>query len=198
MTTRWSQPYMAIKDTEKESGLEKSPVQCSPRRVDFLAGKGITAQWTGVQESHPLTKSSKETSKKWPWASKKWELLAQRSSWNRPFSKYHNTLWCPSKTLHKHCFQLLLLYVPREIENNACAKFWRDKREYYGIQWYFFQALSKASCSVNFYIVTNCFYTHKMNRHFPSLINLKGLRLLWYYRYLVNYTLQNCGGQLFR
>ena len=32
--------------------------------------------------------------------------------------------------LHKHCFQFLLGL--RQIENNAYAKFWRDKNEYYG------------------------------------------------------------------
>ena len=51
------------------------------------------------------------------------------------FQKYHNTLCCPSKILHKHCFQFLLglTIAPREIGNNAYAKFWRDKKEYYGI-----------------------------------------------------------------
>ena len=41
------------------------------------------------------------------------------------FQKYHNILCCPSKILHKHCFQFLLgqLEVSREIENNAHAKF---------------------------------------------------------------------------
>ena len=49
--------------------------------------------------------------------------------------KYHNTLCRPSKILHKHCLQFLLGLTigPREIENNAYAKFWRDNKEYYGI-----------------------------------------------------------------
>ena len=54
---------------------------------------------------------------------------------NRPLKKYHNTVCCPSKILHKHCFQFLLGRWdsrPREIENNFYAKFWRDKK-YYGI-----------------------------------------------------------------
>ena len=47
----------------------------------------------------------------------------------------YNTLYCPSKILHKHCFQFLvvLTITPREIENNAYAKFWRDNNEYYGV-----------------------------------------------------------------
>ncbi len=44
------------------------------------------------------------------------------------FQNYHNTLCCPSKILHKHCFQFLLGQ-----QNNACAKFWRDNKERYGI-----------------------------------------------------------------
>ena len=53
------------------------------------------------------------------------------------YQKYHNTLFvCPSKILHKHCFQFLLgpLWVPRENLNNAYAKFWRDKQR---LLWYF-------------------------------------------------------------
>ena len=44
---------------------------------------------------------------------------------NRPVSKYHNTLCCPSKIVHKHCFQFLLglTIASREIENNSYAKF---------------------------------------------------------------------------
>ena len=51
------------------------------------------------------------------------------------FQKYHNSLCCPSKILHKHCLQfpLGLTIGPRETENNAYAKFWRDNKEYYGI-----------------------------------------------------------------
>ena len=50
------------------------------------------------------------------------------------FEKYHNTLCCPSKNLHKHCFQFLLrlTIAPRKIEYNAYAKFWRHNKEYYG------------------------------------------------------------------
>ena len=33
----------------------------------------------------------------------------------------------PSSRVHT------VLYVPREIENNAYAKFWMDNKEYYGI-----------------------------------------------------------------
>ena len=46
------------------------------------------------------------------------------------FQKYHNTLCCPFKILHKHCFQFLLglTITPREIANNAYAKFWRDDK----------------------------------------------------------------------
>ena len=48
------------------------------------------------------------------------------------FQKYYNTLCCPSKILHKHCYQFLLglTITPRKIENNTAAKFWRDKKEY--------------------------------------------------------------------
>ena len=37
---------------------------------------------------------------------------------------------CHPKILHKHCFQFLSgpFYLPREIEGNACAKFWGDKQ----------------------------------------------------------------------
>ena len=51
------------------------------------------------------------------------------------FQKYHNTFCCLPKILHKHCFQfqLGLTITPREIENYAYAKFWRDNKEYYGI-----------------------------------------------------------------
>ena len=39
------------------------------------------------------------------------------------------------KSLHKHCFQILLglTMVPRENKNKAYAKFWRANKEYYGI-----------------------------------------------------------------
>ena len=49
--------------------------------------------------------------------------------------RYHNILCCPSKILHKHCFQFLLglTIAPREIEINAYANFWRDNKKYYGI-----------------------------------------------------------------
>ena len=58
------------------------------------------------------------------------------------FQKYHSTLCCPSKVLHKHCFQFLfgLTITPREIENNAYAKFWRDNK---GTTFVF---LKKANC----------------------------------------------------
>ena len=41
------------------------------------------------------------------------------------FEKYHNTLCCPSKILHKHCFQFLLrlTIAPRKIEYNAYGNF---------------------------------------------------------------------------
>jgi len=45
------------------------------------------------------------------------------------FQKFHNILFCPSKILA----QAELIIAPREIENNAYAKFWRDNKEYYGI-----------------------------------------------------------------
>lgn len=38
------------------SGLEKD-LSSSPKQVDFLAGQSLLSQWTGVQASHPLTKS---------------------------------------------------------------------------------------------------------------------------------------------
>ena len=47
------------------------------------------------------------------------------------FRIYRNTLFCPSKSLHLSIV-FNLSSVPREIENNAYAKFWRDKKEYYG------------------------------------------------------------------
>ena len=49
--------------------------------------------------------------------------------------RYHNILCCPSKILHKHCFQFLLglTIAPREIEINAYANFCRDNKKYYGI-----------------------------------------------------------------
>ena len=52
------------------------------------------------------------------------------------FQKYHNTLCCPSKILHKNCFQFLFgltIIVPGEVENSAHAKFWRDNKEHYGL-----------------------------------------------------------------
>ena len=51
------------------------------------------------------------------------------------FQKYHNTICLLSKFLHKHCFHFLMgpTMVPRENKNNACAKFWRTNKEYYGI-----------------------------------------------------------------
>ena len=41
------------------------------------------------------------------------------------FHIVHNALCLPPKILHKYCFQFLLglTIVPREIENNAYAKF---------------------------------------------------------------------------
>ena len=44
---------------------------------------------------------------------------------NRPVSKYYNTFCCPSKIVHKHCFQFLLglTIASREIEDNSYAKF---------------------------------------------------------------------------
>ena len=47
------------------------------------------------------------------------------------FQIYLNTPFCPTKILHKHCFQLSAWDL-RQIENNTYAKFWRDKKEYYG------------------------------------------------------------------
>ena len=40
-----------------------------------------------------------------------------------------------SKSLRKHCFQcfLELTIVPREIENNGFANYWRENKEYCGI-----------------------------------------------------------------
>ena len=40
------------------------------------------------------------------------------------FQKYHNTLYLPSKNLHKHCFQfyLGLTMVPRENKNNTFGR----------------------------------------------------------------------------
>ncbi len=42
----------------------------------------------------------------------------------------HNTHCLPPKILHKYCFKFLLgqQHVPREIENNAYAKFWGQTR----------------------------------------------------------------------
>ena len=51
------------------------------------------------------------------------------------FGKYHNTLCLSPHILHKHCFQFLLglKMAPREIKNNAYAKFGGTNKEYYGI-----------------------------------------------------------------
>ena len=40
----------------------------------------------------------------------------------------HNAPYLPPKILHKHCFSFLLgiTAVPREIENNAYARFWGE------------------------------------------------------------------------
>ena len=46
------------------------------------------------------------------------------------FQIYHNTLFRPSKILHKLVSSFS--WDLRHIENNACAKFWRDEKEYYG------------------------------------------------------------------
>ena len=50
------------------------------------------------------------------------------------FHIFHNTPCLPPKIVHKYCFQFLLgwLYVLREIENNAYAKFWGANKVYYG------------------------------------------------------------------
>ena len=45
--------------------------------------------------------------------------------------EYQNILCCLSKTLRQ--FLLGRWQIPREIENKACAKFWRDNKEYYDI-----------------------------------------------------------------
>ena len=54
---------------------------------------------------------------------------------------YHNALCLSPKVLHKHCLQFLLAVkmAPRETENNAYAKFWGEKKEHYGMLWYFLE-----------------------------------------------------------
>ena len=37
------------------------------------------------------------------------------------------------KFLHNHCFQFLLGIVPREIEDDGHAKFWRVNKMHYGL-----------------------------------------------------------------
>ena len=46
----------------------------------------------------------------------------------------HNAPYLPPKILHNLCFSFLLgiTAVPREIENNAYAKFWAANKVYYG------------------------------------------------------------------
>ena len=43
---------------------------------------------------------------------------------------YHNALCLSPRILHEHCLQFLLWVkmAPREIENNAHAKFWSDRK----------------------------------------------------------------------
>ena len=58
-------------------------------------------------------------------------LKIQISKW-----EFFNHEWLfSSKSLRKHCFQffLELTIVPREIENNGFANFWRESKEYCGI-----------------------------------------------------------------
>ena len=52
----------------------------------------------------------------------------------RHFHISHNAPYLPLKILHNLCFSFLLgiTAVPREIENNAYAKFWRAKKGHYG------------------------------------------------------------------
>ena len=49
--------------------------------------------------------------------------------------------FCHPKILHKHFLQFLLgvKIPPRETEENAYAKFWGDKKEHYGMFWYFLE-----------------------------------------------------------
>ena len=52
----------------------------------------------------------------------------------RHFHISHNAPCLPSKILHNLCFSFLLgiTAVPREIENNAYAKFWGANKVHYG------------------------------------------------------------------
>ena len=61
---------------------------------------------------------------------------------------YYNALCLSPQIVHKHCLQFLLgvKMAPREkknwkteTENNAYAKFWGDKKEHYGMLWYFLE-----------------------------------------------------------
>ena len=56
-------------------------------------------------------------------------IRKRRPIWKEPICHLytsHNTPYLPSKILHNLCFSFLLgiTAVPREIENNAYAKFW--------------------------------------------------------------------------
>ena len=67
-----------------------------------------------------------------PWSRILFKTIFKLSVWGpyafegiRHFHIVHNALCLPPKILHKHCFQFLLrlTIVPKEIENNAYAKF---------------------------------------------------------------------------
>ena len=80
--------YSETPQRSSSSGLEKSPVQCSGTKfIHFHAGQvTLEAYLPNGQGSRQIivrTKSLLGTSKKWPWASKMWELLAHRTSFLR-------------------------------------------------------------------------------------------------------------------
>ena len=58
------------------------------------------------------------------------------------FQKCYNFHCFPSKILHKHC------------KNNACAKFWRTNKEYYGI---FESGLLLEQTGSDFFLDLPCF-----------------------------------------
>ena len=54
---------------------------------------------------------------------------------------FHNAPCLSPQSLHKQCLQFLLgvKMAPRETENNAYSNFRGDKKEHYGMLWYFLE-----------------------------------------------------------
>ena len=105
--TRWGERHVFL-----------SPRLVSPfsRGMIFTRARVSLALSTRAPQPNPNLLSPPKKHKKWLGTSltPHWQTLVSPLNANIicPFQKYNNTLELPSKTLHKHCFQLLL--GPRE------------------------------------------------------------------------------------